>query len=178
MPKLVDVSHFPLCADALEYDDPEHAAQIEDLKRRAAAHVMSWPSAQPIGELVLAMALPPIFALFLVRFERPIPRGELAGETEMWAVAGDLPDICFETIDAPTPEAALRLYCAIAQDWGQAALGRRDISQCYPIPLEPTRRLGRSLIGRTKFLRKNFVPMARRGLAKAEREARRRRHFA
>lgn len=133
---------------------------------------MTWSSSPPIQEMVFAFGLAPIVAVFLVRFERPIERGALRGETEMWAVAGDLPEMCFETIDAPTPADALRLYCAIAWDWGQAALKRRDISQCYPIALEPTREHGEMLLGRVKTLKKSWVPIARRGLARARKSAR------
>lgn len=173
MSPLVDARHFPVAANELDYAEPAHVAALPELRARAEAHVMSWSSSQPIQELVFAFGLAPIVAVFLVRFARPIERGELAGEREMWAVAGDLPEMCFETTDAPTPADALRLYCAIAWDWGQAALGRRDISRCYPIPLEPTREHGKMLLGRVKLLKKSWVAIARRGLARAQRGARR-----
>ena len=173
MSRLVDASHFPVAADEIDYGDDKYAAGFEDLRVQAEAEVMSWRTAQPIREMVLAFGMPPILGLWLVRFERPIERGELAGEAEMWAVAGDLPAMCFETRDAPTPADALRLYCAIAWDWGQAALGRRDISQSYPVGLEPTRELAKMLLGRVKTLKKSWIPLARRGLARARRSARR-----
>jgi len=172
MSQLVDATHFPLGAPELDYADAAHLAALPELRARAEAHVMSWSSSQPIRAMVFAFGLAPIVAVFLVRFERPIGRGALAGETEMWALAGDLPEMCFETSDAPTPADALRLYCAIAEDWGQAALGRRDVSRCYPIPLEPTREHGKMLLGRVKLLRKSWVPIARRGLARARKAAR------
>lgn len=173
MSPLVDARHFPVAANELDYAEPAHVAALPELRARAEAHVMSWSSSQPIQELVFAFGLAPIVAVFLVRFARPIERGELAGEREMWAVAGDLPEMCFETTDAPTPADALRLYCAIAWDWGQAALGRRhDISESYPIPVKPTRKYAKMLLGRVKMLRKRWVPVARRGLTRAQRTAR------
>jgi hypothetical protein len=78
----------------------------------------------------------------------------------MWAVSGDLPSMCFETDDARTPSDALRLYCAIAQDWAETVLAGGDLSQCYPIPVEPSRELADSLLGRVAFLREEFVPLA------------------
>jgi hypothetical protein len=54
----------------------------------------------------------------------------------------------------------LRLYCAIAQDWAETVLAGRDLSQCYPIPVEPSRELAESLLGRVAFLREEFVPLA------------------
>jgi len=169
MSRPVDATHFPVAADELDYADPAHLAALPELRARAEAHVLGWSSAQPIDEMLFAFGLAPLVAVFLVRFARPIARGELAGETEMWAVAGDLPDMCFETSDAPTPSDALRLYCAIAEDWAKAAIGRRDVSACYPIPQEPTREHGKLLLGRVKLLRKSWVPVARRGLDRARR---------
>lgn len=173
MSRLIDTSYFPIAADEIDYAEEAHAAGYADLRARAEAEVIRWRSAQPIKEMVLAFGLPPMLGLYLVRFDRPIERGELAGEIEMWAVAGDLPPMCFETTDAPTPAEALRLYCAIAWDWGRAALGRRDTSQCYPIQLEPTRELGKMLLSRVKLLRKSWIPRARRGLARARKASRR-----
>lgn len=172
MSPLVDATHFPLAADALDYADPRHIAALPEMRARAEAEVTRWRS-PPIKEVLFAFGYAPIVAVFLVRFERPIARGELKGETEMWAVAGDLPAMCFETTDAPTPADALRLYCAIAWDWGQAALGRRhDISESYPIPIEPTRKLAKMLFKRVKKLRKGWIPVARRDLARLRRAAR------
>ena len=170
---IVDATHFPVGAAELDLADAEHLAGLPELQARARAHVESWRTAQPIRELVFAFGQAPIVAVFLVRFEQPIARGELAGETEMWAIAGDVPEMCFETIDAPTPADALRLYCAIAADWARTVLGRRDLSQCYPITAEPTREHAKMLLGRVKTLKKSWVPLARRGLAQARKAARR-----
>lgn len=134
-------------------------AGLEALKEIARAHVMSWRSAQPIKEMVLAFGLAPIVAVFLVRYEVPLARGELAGATEMWAAAGDLPAMCFETDDARTPADALRLYCAIAEDWAETVLAGGDLAQCYPIPVEPTRELADMLLSRVRFLREEIVPL-------------------
>lgn len=98
--------------------------------------------------------------VFLVKFATPVTRGELAGATEMWAVAGDLPAMCFETNDARTPSDALRLYCGIAEDWAQTALAGGDLSQCYPIPVEPSREHAELLLSRIEFLRKELIPLA------------------
>jgi hypothetical protein len=98
--------------------------------------------------------------VFLVRFAAPIAAGELAAGTEMWAVAGDLPAMCFETDDARVPSDALRLYCAIAEDWAETAAAGGDLSQCYPIPVEPSRELAEMLQERIALLRREIIPLA------------------
>lgn len=155
----VDTSDFPTGAADLDYGAREMAA-LEALKEEARAHVASWASSPPIKELVLAFGVAPIVGLFLVRFASPVARGELTGQAETWAVAGDLPAMCFETDDARIPSDALRMYCAIAQDWADTALAGGDLAECYPIPVEPSREHGELLLQRIAFLRKEMIPLA------------------
>ena len=75
-------------------------------------------------------------------------------------MVGNLPTMHFETDDAPTPAIALRLYCAIAQDWADNVLAGRDLSESYPIPFPPTRELAENLLGRIDFIRKELIPIA------------------
>lgn len=67
----------------------------------------------------------------------------------------------FETDDAPTPSDALRLYCAIAQDWADNVLAGRDLSESYPIEVEPTAEHAQMLLSRIEFIRREMVPLAR-----------------
>lgn len=74
-------------------------------------------------------------------------------------VVGDLPSICFET-DVRTPADALRLYCAIAQDWADNVLAGYDLSESYPIAVEPTRDHAEMLLSRVEFIREKLIPLA------------------
>jgi hypothetical protein len=159
MSEPLDTSAFPTGADDLDYGARELAA-LDLLKADARAHVESWASSPPVKELVLAFGVAPLVGVFLVRFGAPIAAGELAGGTEMWAVAGDLPAMCFETDDARVPSDALRLYCAIAEDWAETAAAAGDLSQCYPIPVEPSRELAEMLQERIALLRREIIPLA------------------
>jgi hypothetical protein len=159
MSEPVDTSAFPTGADDLDYGARELAA-LDLLKADARAHVEGWDSSPPVRDLVLAFGVAPLVGVFLVRFAQPIARGELAGGTEMWAVAGDLPAKCFETEDARVPSDALRLYCAIAEDWAETVLADGDLTQCYPIPVEPSHELGEMLQERIALLRKEIIPLA------------------
>jgi len=91
-----------------------------------------------------------------MRFE---PGGD-PRDAERWVVVGDLPSMHFETDDYLTPAIALRLYCAIAQDWADAVLTGRDLSESYPIPVAPTKEYAEMLLSRVDTIRKDFIPLA------------------
>jgi hypothetical protein len=156
----IDTSRFPTGGPAISYYDPEDLAGLAELEDRARAYVMSFRFSPPIADMILAFGLAPILALFLVRLARPIEGGELAGETEMWAVAADGPSMYFETEAARTPAEALELYCVLAEDWANTVLAGADLAECYPIPVPPTAELANSLLGRVRFIRREFVPVA------------------
>jgi hypothetical protein len=159
MSEPIDTSDFPTGAADLDYG-PAELAELEALKAEARAHVESWESSPAVQGLELAFGVAPLVGLFLVRFATPIGSGELTGGTEMWAVAGDLPALCFETDDARIPSDALRLYCAIAQDWADTALAGGDMAECYPIPVEPSREHAEMLLSRIALLRREIIPLA------------------
>jgi len=141
-------------------EDPEEEGPLLDaLAAEARSYIQSLRWAPPIQDLLLAYGVGGIIGLFLVRFTRALG-GELEGETEQWVVVGDLPSACFETDIAPTPSLALKLYCAICQDWTEAVLTGRDLSECYPIGVAPTREHAEMLMGRIEFVREKLMPNA------------------
>jgi hypothetical protein len=155
----IDTSAFQLGVAPGE-DEQEEAPLLDGLAAEARAFIESHASAPLIKDLLLAYGVGGIIGLFLVRFTRPLS-GELQGETEMWAVVGDLPSACFETDSAPTPPLALKLYCAICQDWAEAVLEGRDLSDSYPIRAAPTREHAEMLMGRIEFVREKLIPLAK-----------------
>jgi hypothetical protein len=158
MVTLVDTSSFPV--GDLEYEDADELEKLAALEAEAKRFVdgdrVCLPRHIPITELVLAFGLAPIIALFLVRFA---PGGK-PEDAERWVVVGDLPFMHFETDDTPTPALALELYCAIAQDWADNVMEGRDLSDSYPIPVEPTKEHAEKLLSRIDFIRQKFVPLA------------------
>jgi len=153
---LVDTSHFPVGKD-IDYESSEEAKAIDELTAQAFAFVNSYRWTPPIERLVLAFGVGPLLGLFLMRFE-PGGRPE---DRERRVVVGDLPPMHFETDDAPTPSDALRLYCAIAQDWADNVLAERDLSESYPIEVAPTAEHAEMLLSRIDFIRREMVPLAR-----------------
>lgn len=104
----------------------------------------------------MAFAVAPVIGLYLMRFE---PGGK-PKDVERWVVVGDLPSMHFETDDARTPGSALRLYCAIAQDWADNVLAGANLSEIYPIPVSPTREHAEMLLKRVEFIRTELIPLA------------------
>ncbi|MFL5297675.1 MAG: DUF4826 family protein [Phenylobacterium sp.] len=153
---LVDTSRFPV-GRHIDYEGDEEAQAVQALTSEAHTFVNGYRWTRPIEKLFLAFGVGPILGLYLMRFES----GGRPEDRERWVVVGDLPSMHFETDDAPTPADALRLYCAIAQDWADNVRAGRDLSESYPIDAEPTSDHADMLLGRIKFIRKKMIPLAR-----------------
>ncbi len=82
-------------------------------------------------------------------------------DRERWLVVGDLPSMHFETDDTPEPWLALKLYCAIGQDWADNVLAGRSLSDSYPIKVAPTAEHAQMLLDRIDFIRRKLIPLAR-----------------
>lgn len=156
MVMLVDTSRFPV-GQNIDYESNEEAEAIRALTAEAEAFVNGFRWTPPIESLTLAFGVGPILGLYLMRFE---PGGK-PEDRERWVVVGDLPSMHFETDDTPEPWLALKLYCAIAQDWADNVLAGRDLSDSYPIPVAPTGKHANMLLDRVAFIRKELIPLAR-----------------
>jgi hypothetical protein len=158
MATLVDTSRFPVGRD-IDYDseDEAEAEAIRALTAQAEAFVNSFRWTPPIETLTLAFGVGPLLGLYLMRFE---PGGK-PEDRERWVVVGDLPSMHFETDDTPEHWLALKLYCAIAQDWADNVLAGRDLSDSYPITVAPTAEYGQMLLSRIEFIRNELMPLAR-----------------
>ena len=156
MATLVDTARFPVGRD-IDYESEDEAEGLGALTGEAQAFVNSYGWRPPIESLTLAFGVAPILGLYLMRFE---PGGK-PEDRERWVVVGDLPSMHFETDITPEPWLALKLYCAIAQDWADNVLAGRDLSDSYPIPVAPTADYARMLLDRVAFIRDELIPLAR-----------------
>lgn len=151
----IDTSGFPFGRD-LDYESAREVEQLAALAAKARAFIDSDSWAPAIADLVLGFGVAPMVGLFLVRF---VPGGK-PEDAERWVVVGDLPSMHFETDDTPTPSLALRLYCAIGQDWADNVIAGRDLSDSYPIEVAPTREYADMLLSRIAFIRHELIPLA------------------
>jgi len=154
----VDTSTFQLGVPP-DDDAEEEKSLLDALARSARAFVESHQWAPPIADLLLAFGIGGIIGLFLVRFERGITTGEGHGDSEIWVVVGDLPSIYFETEDIDTRAKALVAYCNIAESWADRVIAGDDLSENFPIPVEPTDEHAKMLKSRIATLREKFIPL-------------------
>lgn len=154
---LVDTKDFQIGV-ALGEDPSVDGPLLAAMGEEACAFLAS-RKLPPRRALLLAYALPGVIALYLAQFEKPIPSGESKGDLERWVVVGDVPSMHFETDDFETRERALRLYCAIAEDWADNVLAGRSLADSYPLAAEPTREHAEMLLSRIKFIREKIVPL-------------------
>jgi hypothetical protein len=154
----VNASSFQLGAPAGEDAEVERPL-LDALAATARAFVASQSWAPPISELLLAFGIGGVIGLFLVRFEYGITSGEGRGDDEIWVVVGDLPSIYFETENIKTRADALSVYCNIAEDWADHVVAGDALSECYPIPVEPTLEHARMLKSRLATIRKEFIQL-------------------
>jgi hypothetical protein len=156
MVALVDTAKWPV-GQSIDYASEEEVAAIRALTTEAQSFVNNRQWRPPIAELILAFGVGPLLGLYLLRFA-PGGRPE---DRERWLVVGDLPTMHFETDDTPTPALALRLYCAIAQDWADNVLEGRDLSDSYPIEVDATPEHAEMLLKRIEYIRTQLIPLAR-----------------
>jgi len=154
----IDTSSFQLGVPTDE-DQAVEQPLLDALAEMARAFVQSHRWAPPISELLLAFGIGGIVGLFLVRFECGIMTGEGQGDEEVWVVVGDMPSIYFETENIETRAEALSVYCDIAEDWADHVVAGESLSECYPIPVEPTLEHARMLKSRIATIRKDFIPL-------------------
>jgi hypothetical protein len=154
----IDTSVFPTGAPDIDYEEGD-LGSLRILAEEARLAVESFRWAPPIKDIVLAFGVAPILGLFLVRFSAGITSGEGQGDTECWVVVGDVPAICFET-DVATPRDALKLYCAIAQDWADNVLAGASLADSYPIAAAANHEHAKMLLSRLEFIREKLMPLA------------------
>lgn len=152
----IDTTGFPFGRD-LDYEGAEEVEGLTALEADARAFMARQSWAPRIVDMPLAFGLAPILALYLARFDPDDVKPE---DLERWVVVGDLPPMHFETDETPTPALALRMYCAIAQDWADTVLASEDLSECYPIEAPPTAEHAEMLLGRIDFIRRELMPRA------------------
>jgi hypothetical protein len=155
---LIDASKFQV-APKLQGDDDEDTRLLRELAVEADAFIRSRPWAPPLENLYLGFGVGGVIGLFLAHFTHGIA-DEGNGDREVWVVVGDMPAIYFETEDSPTPADALETYCCIAEQWADHVIAGSGVSECYPIPVEPTREHAEMLKSRVASIREMFIPVA------------------
>lgn len=156
-PPVVDTSPFPIGRD-IDYASKAEVERLAVLRDDARRFLESLRWTPPIVELILAFGVAPIAALFLARFARGI-EGEGNGDTEVWVVVGDLPSAYFVVEACPQAVEALEVYCELMEDWADNVIAGANLSESYPVSVEPTIEHAHMLKGRIEFIREKLIPL-------------------
>jgi hypothetical protein len=74
----------------------------------------------------------------------------------IWIIVGDLPSVYLDK-SVLTPNDALITYCDLMEDWTNCILNDSDISECYPVLAEPTKKYADLLNKRIEFIRREII---------------------
>ena len=74
----------------------------------------------------------------------------------IWIIVGDLPSVYLDK-SVLTPNDALITYCDLMEDWANCIKNDSDISECYPVLTEPTKKNGELLNKRIEFIRREII---------------------
>ena len=152
----IDISRFAAISE-IDCGDEEETALLKRQAAEADHFIRSFKWCPPVEGIYLAFGIPKIFALFLVRFERPVAGHQ---DQELWIVVGDLPTAYFVIDDAFVPSEAAEAYCELMEGWAKAVLAKGDLSKVYPVAAAPTDQHAEMLLGRIEFIRENMIPIA------------------
>lgn len=84
--------------------------------------------------------------------------GDPGVDRALWVVCGDVPTAYLVTDDAPTPVAALVVYCEMMEAWIGAARGERPVAGVFPVAAEANEENARRLEKRVRLLRREVIP--------------------
>jgi hypothetical protein len=136
-------------------DDEEDTALVQEMLVEARHYIQSFRWCPPISEEYLGFGIGHVLAVFLFRFAKAIK----GTDDCLWVVVGDTPSAYFVVDDAPTPRAAVEVYCRLMQDWINAVLAKASLDSVFPIKAAATVEKTQMLDSRLRFIRERILPM-------------------
>lgn len=142
--------------DVMAGEDDEETSLLRESLEEARAYLKGQKWCRSIRSERFGLGVGGVVAVFLF---------ELAGDPGvddlLWVVSGDLPLAYLVTDSAPTPAAALELYCDMMEDWINAARGKAALGDVFPVAVHPTEENAARLEKRVAFLRSEVIPAFR-----------------
>jgi hypothetical protein len=139
--------------DQMTGEDKRETALLTELLRKARDYLTAMPWCRGIRREFYGLGVGGVVGVFL--FEILAKKGV---DSPLWVICGDLPSAYLVTEQAPTPTAALRLYCELMSDWIVAVRKGGDLSEVFPVPVAPTKEHAKQLETRIKLLRTKIIP--------------------
>jgi hypothetical protein len=139
--------------DQIVGEDEEETLELNSLLQEARSFLSNFSWCLGIRREFFGIGVGGVVGVFL--FDLNVPTGV---DGELWVVTGDLPSAYLVTDRAPTPTAALRVYCELMDDWIRAVRGSGDLSKAFPVGAQPTKENANQLEKRVRFLREEIIP--------------------
>lgn len=74
----------------------------------------------------------------------------------IWVIVGDLPSVYLDK-GVMTGKIALQTYCELMQEWVDNVINGKPLDECYPVPVEATRKNADLLSNRISFIRTKLL---------------------
>jgi hypothetical protein len=74
----------------------------------------------------------------------------------IWVIVGDLPTAYIDS-SVKTGLGALRIYCDLMEEWAVNVSKGKSVDECFPVPVEQTRKNAELLMKRINFLKENYL---------------------
>ncbi len=134
-------------------EDEEETAQLKLALDEARAYLRNFTWCRSIQRELFGLGVGGVVCVFL--FQLICDAGI---DDTLWVVCGDLPTAYLVPDAAPTPSAALGVYCALMDEWIAAARGKGDLTNVFPVAAKPTEMNATQLEKRIAFLRREVIP--------------------
>jgi hypothetical protein len=139
-------------------EDDVDAQQIWEALEGAEAYLKAFAWCPPIVGRYFGCGVAGVAAAHLFRFS---PRVE-SEEEFLWVVNGDIPTAYLVCDNAPSPGAALSVYCELMEDWVKSVKAGKTLENVFPVQVEPTIEHAHMLEARINFIRKKIIPKCNR----------------
>jgi hypothetical protein len=136
----------------MEGEDEEDTGLLRTAFEEAAAYIQGFNWCKGVREAYFGVGFGGVVAVFLVRI---VPTGN--NDEWLWVITGDLPSAYLVTDEAPTPAAALSVYCGLMEDWISSVRTGSPLDDVFPVNIPPTSHDADGLATRIEILRKEII---------------------
>ena len=137
-------------------DDEEDTRLLHAALAEAREYLGGMTWYRGVKETYFGLGVGGVVAVFLFRID-PAPDVD----EWLWVVVGDLPSAYLVTDEAPTPLAALEVYCELMDEWVEVVRRGGDLDEVYPVAAEASPENAADLARRIAFLRSEVIPAFR-----------------
>lgn len=139
-------------------EDEEESQLFRVAAEDALTYLKSYAWCNSVIEGYFCFGIGGVVEVFLFRIDRQ-EAGEKTVDEWLWVIVGDLPFAYLVTDVARSPKEALHTYCDLMRGWVAAVLSKGDLSDVYPVAVEPTIENASLLSSRIDFLEEEIIPL-------------------